>query len=262
MKCNLCGSNQFDSLYPNILKCNNCGLVCLDFIPEEIHKYYSENYFNEKLIASNASYLESEKLRKKDFSERLKEIEKYKTRGILLDVGCATGFFMEVADKSGWITHGVDISEYAISQVKYGSAYVGQLKDMDFKCKFDLVTMFDVIEHDSDPKGLLKEANKSLVKDGLLVITTPNIDSLCSKVFKERFHLLDKLHLFYFSPDTIKKMLEQTGFKVLKTTYPYFRTQFFNLRELYYLIKGLLSGGSSRSFYGNMMCIYAVKNEN
>jgi 2-polyprenyl-3-methyl-5-hydroxy-6-metoxy-1,4-benzoquinol methylase len=95
--------------------------------------------------------------------------------------------------------------------------FVGELREAHFSAEeFDVVTLFHVLEHVLDPYSFLLEVNRILKENGLLVIRTPNIDSLISKVVGKYWSWVDPpRHLFYFSPDTLKKMLEKTGFGLI-----------------------------------------------
>ena len=83
---------------------------------------------------------------------------------------------------------------------------------------FDVVTMFDVIEHLTDPKGTLEEINTLMKKDGLLVITTPNSGSLVAKILGKRWEEVRRAreHTYFFSKKTLSCMLKKTNFEILK----------------------------------------------
>ncbi len=289
VSCGVCGSDTgkkyCDIKGFNAVRCCDCGLVYINprYSHEELHKLYGEEYFKKFSTQRKVDYMKDRQFRAGDFKTRLKSISGFKKCGKVLDVGCAAGFFLEVARDNGWDTCGVELSDYAASFARDTlklDVKSGELEDAKFNSNsFDVVTLFDVIEHVRDPKRLLKEVNRVLKYDGLIVVTTPNIGSICARVFKDRFHLLDPLHLFYFSPKTISAILAKEGFRVIKLEYPYFNTPYFSIRELKKLARSFVHlklfhpvlsyfrrskpedylAIRSYSFYGNMMSVYAVK---
>ncbi|MDD5617609.1 MAG: class I SAM-dependent methyltransferase [Candidatus Omnitrophica bacterium] len=291
VSCSICGSSASKKYCDvkgfNIVSCCNCGLVYINprYSGEELNKLYGENYFKQFSTQRKVDYMKDRQFRRNDFNTRLKGISRFKKCGKVLDVGCAAGFFLEVARDNGWDSYGVELSDYAASFARDMlklNVKSGELEGAKFDSNlFDVITLFDVIEHVRDPGRLLKEARRVLKNDGLLVITTPNIDSVCAKVFKDRFHLLDPLHLVYFSPKTMTAMLSKEGFKVIKLEYPYFNTPYFNIKELKNLAWNIANlkllypalryfgkdkidayqSIRSYSFYGNMMSVYAVKDK-
>ena len=289
VSCSICGSavsRKYCEIKGfNVVRCCNCGLVYINprYSREELCKLYGEDYFKKFSTYRKVDYMKDRQFRRNDFKTRLKGISRFKKCGKVLDVGCAAGFFLEVARDNGWDACGVELSDYAASFARNTlklNVKSGELEGAKFDSNlFDIVTLFDVIEHVRDPKGLLTEVNRILKYDGLVVITTPNIDSVCARVFKDRFHLLDPLHLVYFSPKTIKAILVKEGFKVIKLEYHYFNTAYFNIKELKKLAWNFMhlkllypalryfgknkiesyQAIRSYSFYGNVMSVYAVK---
>ena len=289
VNCSICGSDKSKKQYEvkgfNVNRCDDCGFFYINprYSQEELNNLYSEDYFKAFSTQRKVDYMKDREFRAKDFQTRLEGIKRYKKAGRVLDVGCAAGFFLEVVQKQGWQACGVELSDYAASFARNElklNVRTGELAAAKFEPGyFDVITFFDVIEHVGNPKGLVAEANRILKDDGLIVITTPNIDSFCARAFKDRFHLLDPLHLSYFSPKTLEKLLKAEGFKIVKIEYPYFKTPYFNAKELSRLTWNLLllkmiypiarvfnknngrmhQGIRSYSFYANMMCVYAVK---
>ncbi len=142
--------------------------------------------------------------------------------GRLLDVGAATGFFMGLAEKRGFETIGVEISDFAakIGRAKGHNIITGKIFDPEFPDGyFDVVTMFDVLEHVIQPKAVLSEVHRILKKKGLLVINTPDAESLWAKAFGVHWQLImPPEHINYFSPRNLSMYLEKSGFKVEVST--------------------------------------------
>ena len=227
--CRLCRSPYYHILFIkenyNVAKCDTCGMVFLDFDPDEkfFTDYYSKEFFNDK--GTKHAYNDYEKEAgslKKSFIRRSDIIKKYKDNGSLLDLGCATGAFMETASKY-WQVAGVDISEYAISQAKLKNldVFCGELKDSLYvKQKFDVIPLWDTIEHVSNPKLTIQQADKILNTGGILALTTGDIDSVFSKLCGRFWHLYNiPQHLSFFDKTTVPKLLEDEGFIVREILY-------------------------------------------
>jgi 2-polyprenyl-3-methyl-5-hydroxy-6-metoxy-1,4-benzoquinol methylase len=144
-------------------------------------------------------------------------IEKYtKIKGKLLDIGCNIGSLIEVSEKRGWQSAGIDVNKSAINVAKKRglNCFVGDFFKLNGK--FDLITMNDVIEHLEDPNEALKKANSLLNKRKYIYISTPKGNSLMSKLAKGKWqHRKPKQHLYIFTSRILTQMLENNGFEVL-----------------------------------------------
>lgn len=231
ISCPLCRNVTYKKLYPNtykrIVKCNSCNLIYTN--PRLKRKYlkylYSEQYFKNTNSShfGYENYLADEDKIVTTFSKRIKEIENVnKKKGKLLDIGCATGFFMKAAKDRKWKVEGVEISEFAGN---YAAQHFGfKIYKKDFLTlslkdeSYDAITLWDVIEHFNDPKAALKKINKLLKPNGILVLSTPDASSLPAKLAKDKwvgFKLSDE-HLTYFSDKTMSSLLKSAGFEVVK----------------------------------------------
>jgi 2-polyprenyl-3-methyl-5-hydroxy-6-metoxy-1,4-benzoquinol methylase len=158
-------------------------------------------------------------------SRDMKLINKYFSRpGRLLDVGCAMGYFLDTARNDGWDVTGVEISDYASSYARDElklNVFNGELERLiqDEKIgihTFDVVTLWDTLEHVCDPKSLLRAAYSVLKEDGMLFLSTLNIDSLTARQQRNQWHYFrPPKHLFYFSEKTLKRYLAEAGFEVV-----------------------------------------------
>ncbi|MBU2639905.1 MAG: class I SAM-dependent methyltransferase [Nanoarchaeota archaeon] len=195
-----------------IVKCKKCGLIYANPQEGNIEKLYEES--------QDYIYDSSEEARKITFENDLKNIEE---KGKLLDVGCSTGIFLDVA-KERFDVYGVELSKWAYEKAKKITKNVwnNELKKCKFKNDFfDVVVMWDLIEHLTDPNKELKEINRILKKDGKLIISTPNINGFFSRLTGKNWWAMIRMHLFYFSPKTIKEILTKNGFEVTKIkSYP------------------------------------------
>ena len=155
--------------------------------------------------------------------KRLNDIFKrgYKS-GKLLDIGCNYGFFLRVCEPY-FETYGVDISQYAIFQAKNHAPkskilYCDVQKGMPFKNEtFDVVTMFDLLEHLANYPYVLKEIYRILSPDGVFLLTTPNRWSMNSVLFgKDYWFKRDSSHVVLFSKTSLRRSLLEVGFGRVK----------------------------------------------
>jgi len=236
--CHLCGSEDIRILYKSnvgkkpfrkedffctnplgehdtIFSCKSCGLVFSR--PEtgvnerEINKLYRE--------AEDKTYLKELGQREGAFRKSLEWIEHYKRKGTLLEVGAGIGLFLKVAKEDGWEVEGIEPSRWAAD---YGRKNFGveiqpkTLVEVRLSGPYDVVVMWDVLEHIVRPLDSLMRVNSLLRDDGLLFLSTVNIASFAGKVLGSRWPWLTRSHLFYFTPKTLTKMLEKAGFRVVE----------------------------------------------
>lgn len=207
----------------NVLKCIDCGLVYVSPLPEKIliESAYSNSYY--------APWLEDQRSKRiQMWEKRLKTLNRLSVnKGRLLDVGCAEGLFPELARKDGWDVTGTEISHFA---AQYGKETLGlniiqgELIDMKFPDNtFDAITMWHVLEHTRDPIAVLREIRRILKDNSVFILAIPNLNNILSQLayrfFRGRkMHLFDpddrELHLYHFTPQTIRLSLEKTGFSV------------------------------------------------
>jgi 2-polyprenyl-3-methyl-5-hydroxy-6-metoxy-1,4-benzoquinol methylase len=141
--------------------------------------------------------------------------------GKLLDVGCGNGRFLDRMRELGWEVVGVEPDGEAakIAQERFGfSVHEGTLEEVAFPDDtFDAITMSHVVEHLPDPINTLRECQRILKKSGRLVMTTPNIESLGHRLYREAWRGLEvPRHLFLFSPPTLRACVERSELQVLE----------------------------------------------
>jgi SAM-dependent methyltransferase len=142
--------------------------------------------------------------------------------GSLFDVGCGSGFFMEYMRRNGWSVAGIDTSaahtafardRLLLSNVRTGSWPISP----ESADRYDVVTMFHVLEHMIDPVSAIKAAHALLKPSGFIVIETPNIQSWPARIFGRHWVTLDApRHLVLFSLQTLRRCLDQAGFQVVE----------------------------------------------
>jgi SAM-dependent methyltransferase len=163
--------------------------------------------------------------RRRTFAARLARIEGMAPRrGRLLDVGCSRGLFVEVARAEGWDAAGIDLNRNAVEQARERGLDVrhGDLADQDYpERSFDVITLFDLIEHTGDPRALLMRCHALLRPGGLLVVTTPDAGGLLPRVTWALFgrtlgawgHPTPPGHLVQFSRATLGRLLGECGYE-------------------------------------------------
>jgi len=267
--CSVCQhSNHVERIYRldefNIMRCSACRLVFLD-APKEMEvlkELYDEDYFQ-----TRENYFFNNPINKpqadasngniEEFDQTLQELEKFVPQNSrLLDVGCGVGVFLCLARDKGWRVQGVDISPFAADYAKERfdlSVTPGTLSEARFETnRFDVVTMWDLIEHVADPIQELIEVKRILTPKGYLLVNTPNEAGLLkalARLFykaslgsvrfpvKKLYHIY---HLYYFTPATLSMILEKAGFRIVKmdkTLIPVVKARGSSLDKV--IVKGL-----------------------
>ncbi len=244
IRCNLCGASKYYLVHlekkprpssnkkqkysisesqldkpDKIVRCMSCQLMYA--IPKESTQKLVEDY----ITMEDPKYVEEETGRRAQAKLILSLIAKHKKQGKMLDIGCGPGLFLDEAKKQGWSVQGVDLSGWAKEHAKknFGIEVLqGTLHDARFPDRnFDGIVMNDVIEHLEDPKSALKEIWRVLKNDGILYVSTPDIESFLSRLLRAKWWGINKYHLFYFSRKTLEKMFQEAGLKsVHYASYP------------------------------------------
>jgi 2-polyprenyl-3-methyl-5-hydroxy-6-metoxy-1,4-benzoquinol methylase len=238
-RCNLCGSLYYKVIYRiegasrtslkqaykitedeanqypfRIVRCFKCGLIYISPRANIRKTYQSYRDMRDEI------YINEERGRRISARIILKKISKYRRGGKILDIGCATGFLLDEARNQGWQIYGVELSKWAVNFARQNfnlNVFEGVLKNAGFPYNyFDVIVMVDSIEHLPDPRKTLEEIRHILKPNGILCISTPDIDSLTSKILQAKWWGIKQSHLFYFSKKTLAKMLDATGFNVVK----------------------------------------------
>ncbi|MCX7927442.1 MAG: glycosyltransferase [Candidatus Omnitrophica bacterium] len=239
VNCALCGANNYFVLTQckvtaqdtaskqyllRLCCCRRCGLVYVNPQPKVTDEFYSENYFNAEYMKFYSGDTEGAFQSNEPFDWRKGMIEKYIKAGRILDIGCASGEFLSLMQKNGWIVTGVDISEYAVQTARNRyqlDVRKGTIFDMDFSdSSFDVVSAGDILEHIPNPYAFLCQIRRILKKDGFLYIATPNFKSVHYRLavalsrFNHKNYFVLPHHLFHFTPQTLTGILKKAGFVV------------------------------------------------
>lgn len=140
------------------------------------------------------------------------------TPGRLLEIGCASGRFLHKMANQGWLVEGVEFSDSAAEAARSlgHSVQTGSVESVaDYDEPFDLIVGWMVIEHLHQPVETLEKLAHWTKPGGWLAISVPNAGSLEFKLFKDKWHALHlPNHLYHFTPQTLDKLLEKSGWKM------------------------------------------------
>ncbi|MFH1776635.1 MAG: class I SAM-dependent methyltransferase [Candidatus Omnitrophota bacterium] len=224
VNCDLCGSHSSRPVFNSyrIVRCGGCGLIYTKLRSssistlKEYDRYAREWYLREE-IQQTYYNREFEEV----CLERIKLIEKFKPRGRLLDIGCGNGIFMQTAQKRNWTVEGVELSPLLVNflQKKKGlPAQCGNFEQIDFSHnKFDVITMWEVLDHVFSPKQILSKVSQLLNDGGIFVACVNNMNSLEKTLLGEKWRIINPEHHFtYFTPVSIKKLFGQAHFSIKK----------------------------------------------
>ena len=222
MNCPVCNQGSFTEwgttgVYA-VLRCTHCGMG-ITFPAPTFAESANVNQEKYQLRSRIQTYDSRKEYFSKRYRRQLRGIHAFKAGGTLLDVGCNIGAFLTEARAAGFQTAGVEMNrecaEYAQSQLGL-DVFNGRLDQAGFADgAFDVVTLYDVLEHVPEPTRLLQEIRRILKPTGLLVVQSPNIDSLMANWTKTEWQWLCLPdHLFHFTPATLATLIGQSGFEV------------------------------------------------
>ncbi len=207
----------------DLYRCPACGVVFVSPIPQDVAAIYGKEYFKKSDKTGSFGYTDydgDKEPMRGIFSKYLQTFENAAAEKNILDVGAATGYFLDRAKERGWKTAGTEISKFAADEARMRGHDVrqGELPALGpdaFGQKFSVITMWDVLEHVASPREYIFAANRFLLPGGYLAINTPDAGSVWAKVMGKRWHLLvPPEHLHYFSSKNLSMMLEEAGFRV------------------------------------------------
>lgn len=219
-----------DRLHYRIVKCNVCGLVRSDPVIDsrEIEKLYQESFFN---------YDEEVVNLKKTYGFYLARLTDYNpSKGALLEIGCGNGFFLKEAEEQGYAqVLGVEPSNAAVAkaapQIKPNIICDIMQPGLFEAGQFDVICLFQVLDHIPEPNILISECYRLLKPQGLVLCITHNIEALSAKMLKDKSPIIDIEHTYLYSPSTISRIFRLNNYRIKDSG------AVLNRYSLYYLVR-------------------------
>ncbi len=224
--CKCCQATTIQLQYPQVQDyitndrfdlwhCSTCGVHFIDF-QGDLSKYYPARYrrYSQPILA----------LLRQLYRFRVSRwAQEFASPGLAYELGCGDGFMLEALRNKGWNTIGSERTEsvlyYARNELGL-TVFVGESDALQPAPTFDLIVLFQVLEHMTDPMRTLAQLSKLLKPNGRLIIGVPNNSSWQAKWAGAKwFHLDPPRHLFHFSPDSLSYCLNQSGMQIIKTRY-------------------------------------------
>jgi 2-polyprenyl-3-methyl-5-hydroxy-6-metoxy-1,4-benzoquinol methylase len=224
--CGFSGSEfRFEKAGYNIRQCALCGLEFVDFSPQQgfAQAFYSESFFkDEEDKFGYSDYVADKAMHMRYNAKKAAIVKHHISNGTLLDVGCAAGYFLESMG-DGWDLHGVEPSEcmVGLAREKFGDRVShAPFEDYENSGGFDAVTMWDSLEHVTDPELCVRKAHSMLKDDGFLFVGTPDAGSVAARLLgRHWYYYSPPAHLHFFNKRNIRLFLTRTGFRVEKISY-------------------------------------------
>jgi len=225
--CLICGAalKPAPSL-PTLACCASCGFVTADvrISDEELESLYRRNYFHGN---EYADYVREAPSLQHNFALRLEELSRRvmdPRQASLFEIGCAYGFFLNVARHRFGRVQGIDIVEDGVRHAREAlgvDVVRGNFLDPGIGEGFDVYCLWDTIEHLREPHRFIEKIAKTIKPNGLLAVTTGDIGSLNARIRGRRWRMIHPpSHLHYFSRRTLTELLKRFGFEVIYVQYP------------------------------------------
>jgi 2-polyprenyl-3-methyl-5-hydroxy-6-metoxy-1,4-benzoquinol methylase len=261
-QCPLCKSKNIkfklkDYKKNDYWECLNCELL----FQNPITKYsYNENYWTSAIDPDGKEKDQTimREFKIKNWYGEISKFVKEQKPGKIFDVGCGLGYLLSDLPKT-WQKFGSDASKFATSFIEKNYEDI-TLKELDLTNPppenlrgFDVVVCYHVIEHIEEPTIFFKHLSMMVKKNGILIVGTPNVGSFVAKRFKENFRLLGIGHLSLFNKNNLKRLFRKNNFKIIKEEYPFLKTDYFNIRNIFKIIN---TKKISPPFYGNIITLY------
>jgi len=232
MTCPTCGSNE-STIYLTkpaqraiytIVKCTQCGLLYLDPMPTDDERtayYNSPAYFHGDEAGYTSDYTKQRASIERESLRRLGRIEALLPKPLgsarrILDLGCAAGYFLGVAQRRGWDIAGVELAR---DMAAHASASLGITVGTGFDpdkfdaASFDAITLWEVIEHLPQACDTLRAARHLIKPGGVVAISTPNTGHWQAQTHPEWWReFKPPAHLVFFTDATLGETLQRSGF--------------------------------------------------
>lgn len=198
-----------------LLRCSFCQLVTTEprLVGHELEAHYQRDYWG-RTRADDLAWV------RRDQRHRTAFLQRFCRQGHVLDVGCGMGLFLLALDPARWERCGLEAMpvpyQEAVRHLGSERIFFGELTGASLpREQFDVVTFWDVLEHLTNPRAALEAAFRLLRPGGFVLLTLPNFASYQARRFREDWYALSlPHHLYHFTPTTLTRLLEATGFRV------------------------------------------------
>ena len=223
-------SYDFDSgkKHFSLEKCSNCQLTRTSPVlnETELATYYDVDYYGSSTKKFNSlieawTIWSNNRLAKKILSAASANVRRSEEPVRVLDIGCGRANLLKAFKRNDCQCFGVERSDFPEDAELEGiTIYKQNLLDIEFeKNSFDIVVIWHVLEHLTDPASTLKKVGKILKPDGKLIVAVPNFGGLQSRLFsKHWFHLDLPRHTYHFTQQSLQSIANNAGLAVTKTT--------------------------------------------
>ena len=202
-----------DRIHYRVVRCNSCGLIRSDPVAdaEVLAQLYEQSSFDYEEEVANLQLT---------YGRYLSKLKQHGARkGMLLEIGCGNGFFLEEALRQGYeAVRGVEPSTEAVAKASPNvrpHISCSIMRPGLFKAdQFDVVCMFQVFDHIPDPDALLDECFRVLKPGGLILGLNHNVEAVSARLLGERSPIIDVEHMYLYSPKTMGHILTEHGFRV------------------------------------------------
>lgn len=222
--CSICGSSLkliFQRSACCFWACSVCGIERIYPQPDDavLARIYGEHYDAWRLKEAEGVV---KRMRQAAFSRALQVLGRLPPSARLLDCGAATGFLVEEVKAQGIDAYAIELSpvgaEACRRVVGPDHVYEGEVLDAWFpanpETRFEVITMFDFIEHVRDPRAVLRWASAHLRAGGSLLLVTPRVDSLSHRLLRRWWFHYHLEHLWYFSLAGLTALLQEVGLSI------------------------------------------------
>lgn len=198
--------------------CEKCSLIFIHPIPPNLSKYYETTYPPYRIPGT----LIELKAAARHVNWRVSLVQQYASNGKILEIGASYGAFAYAAIQSGFLVDAIEMDSSCCEFINNNIVGAKAIHTNDviegmslLEDKYEVVALWHNLEHLVDPWTVLEESVKYITSNGILVISTPNPDSLQFKLFKKYWvHLDAPRHLALIPRATLTKFLSERGMKL------------------------------------------------
>lgn len=214
--CPVCNSSKSGFLFYKsggaYVKCNECTMVYANpvFKDDYLEEYYKTNHaVQSEIVESDQEFYNNL------YSKGLQLTLNLVNADTVLDIGCSSGGFLNIAKEQGLETFGIELNEAEVKSAKVNhTVFNSYLSAVD--AKFDIITMWDVFEHIKDGRKMLLDIKEHLTENGCLFIQIPTSDSLAAKIMQSGCNMFDGLeHVCLYTIKALRKLLESVGMELV-----------------------------------------------